>query len=159
MSLVLSQLSCGFLYLQPDSQVSPDPAFSDSAVVPCGLCTKILSFGNCQLFFCVPEGFFVCCVSHAIRRVCHFHFRTGALPACFFSMFFHPRLSGLPCSATLMGILGKTGRPELIRMTLSLHAGAYPHPAGSAPASPGSDQSPLLLTGSPHWTRTAAAPG
>ncbi len=67
MGLALSQLTCGFLELQPGCHPSPDSAFSNRGIIPCGLCTKMLFFDNYQLFFRVPEGFFIGCISHAIR--------------------------------------------------------------------------------------------
>src|SRR5208283_1889680 len=79
--LVLSQLTRGFLELQPGCQVSPHSAFSNRGIIPCGLCTKMLFIGNCQLLFRVPEGFFIGCISHAIRQTGHVRSTAGILAA------------------------------------------------------------------------------
>ncbi len=81
MGLTLSQLPRGFLELQPGCQVSPDSAFFHSGGIPRGLCAKMFRFHNCQLLLRVPEGFFICCVSHAILQTGHVHSTAGILPA------------------------------------------------------------------------------
>ena len=72
MGLFLSQLSRRFPELQPVCHPSPDSTLSGRVCIQCGLCAKILFFGNYQLFFCLPEGLFICRVSHAIRFMYHF---------------------------------------------------------------------------------------